>query len=67
LSEVLKLPEPNAPKRKQKPGFNTGKSVSITNDSFLINLINEDGEKIAKEESERIGEREKNSKKKPEN
>ena len=30
LSEVLKLPQPTAPKRKRKPGFNTGKSVSIT-------------------------------------
>ena len=35
LSEVLKLPQPTAPKRKRKPGFNTGKSVHITNYSFF--------------------------------
>ena len=52
LSEVLKLPEPTAPKRKRKPGFNTGKSVLITNDSFLEKLISED-EKMAKEEEKK--------------
>ena len=54
LSEVLKLPEPTAaPKRRRKPGFNTGKSVPITNDSFLESLINAEDEKIAKAEEKK--------------
>ena len=44
------LPKPISPKRKRKPGFNTGKSVPITNDSFLETLINEEEEKTAREE-----------------
>ena len=49
LSEVLKLPQPTSPKRKRKPGFNTGKSVSITDDSFLENLVSEEDEKKSKQ------------------
>ena len=42
LSEVLKLPEPQSPKRKA--GFNTGKAVSIT--EFVSDL--KDKEKLKK-------------------
>lgn len=53
INEVLKLPQATSPKRKRKPGFNTGKSVPITKDSFLENLVNEEDEKMAKEEEKK--------------
>lgn len=50
LSEVLKLPEPKNPRRRRKVGFNTGKAVTISNDSFLQELKDKEEEKKAKEE-----------------
>ena len=49
VSEVLKLPEPQLPKRKRKPGFNTGKAVTITDTSFITELRDKEEEKKAKE------------------
>ena len=58
-SQVLKLPEPAPPKRKRKPGFNTGKAVTITDTS---NWKREE-EKKAKEEEKRGKEVEKQRRK----
>ena len=63
LSEVLKLPEPAPPKRKRKPGFNTGKAVTITDTSFLTELEEKEEEKKAKEEEKRAKEVEKQRRK----
>ena len=64
LAEVLKLPQPTAPKKKQtKKGFNTGKSVPITNDSFLEYLKIKEDEKKAKEEEVKAKQLEKEAKK----
>lgn len=38
LSDILKLPEPQLPKRKRRSGFNTGKAVAITDTSFVTEL-----------------------------
>ena len=64
LSEVLVLPKPISPKRKRKPGFNTGKSVPIMNDSFLETLMSEEEEKAAKEEEKKAKALEKERKRK---
>ena len=63
LSEVLKLPEPQPPKRKRKAGFNTGKAVSITNDSFVSDLKDKEEEKKAREEEKKAKQIEKQRKK----
>ena len=52
LSDILKLPEPQLPKRKRKPGFNTGKAVAITDNSFVIELKGKEIEKQRRKEEQ---------------
>ena len=58
-SDVLKLPEQVPSRGKEKPCFNMGKAVTITDTSFLSELKEKEEEKIAKEEGKKARETEK--------